>query len=316
MTKWAIIFAGLLLGILLGALFISLGSKNWAKNYWDSLKFISVFFVAFIVIASVAAFSMIVLGKNQRPISIGIMFALSGLAMVLGAPFIDRKMTIIGPPRLQEMAEILGTAGQGRKRFRILGLILILIGLPFFFTAPFLRNQDATVLLGWVLLVFINTAAGIVIVWTLITAFRMTKSYPEIARADRDVLMSLWPPVVIPLLGPPRAENWEQFKRRLAYLLNFRIRDAFALLIPQQKGQRIAWLGFIVLFIATFFFHHSRSSVLFDVLKSYKLSLLAFWSIALLVAYYVDAKIHRKFMAALQARVIELDSLEFKSGRT
>ena len=313
MSHWVIIFLGLLLGIPLAALFISLGSKNWAKSYRASLIYVLLSSVVLIFIVSAAAFSMIVLGKEGWPVSAGIIFSLTGLAMVLGAPWLDRRMTILSPPRLQEMTEIFGTAGHGRKSFRVLGLISILIGLPFFIAAPFLRNQDAAILLGWGLLAVINGGAGFAIVMGLITGYSMSESCSKIGEADRDALMSLWPPIVIPVLGPPRTSNWEQFKKRLIFQLDFRFRDVFALFVPQQKAQKIAWLGLLVLFISWFFLHPPRSSGLFNVLKLHKLSVLVSWSIALMVGYW-EAKVRRKFMAALQGRVDELDSSE-SAGR-
>ena len=163
-------------------------------------------------------------------------------------------------------------------------------------------------------MVGIYAGAVIIIVVELISILRMKRDQPGIVRADRNTLLGIWPPLVFPMIGPWRAPNWDLFKKRLSFQKSFRVRDAFAAFIPNQKVKRLVWLILFLILISFLlnpflFSRSSSSSPLFEFLIPYKFSMLGLWSIALL-AVYCDVRIRRNFMAALQDRVVELDSME------
>jgi len=313
MPDWMIGLLILFAVILFVPLFFSLASKSLGKSFWENLKMFFLSFIVLLAIIAITAFTMIFFGNDYWSVSAGIMFSLVGLALVVGAPYMERNRRITSPPRVQEIQDILYTPNEKVKIFRIPGWIVFCLGIPFYFATPFVGQTEPTFILGGILLVGIYAGAVIIIVVELITILRMKRNQPEIARADRNTLLGIWPPIVFPMIGPWRAANWELFKKRLSFQKSFRVRDAFAAFIPDQKVKRVVWLMlFLMLIIFLFrpflFPQNGSTSPLFEFLMPYKFSMLGLWSIALLGAY-CDVRIRRKFMAALQDRVVELDSV-------
>jgi len=310
MAVWLKIIIYLLFGILFMTVLFSLGSKNWARGFRESLKFVLLYIIVILVVISAMVLSMIFLDKNHRLVSFGVVFVLMGLAFIVGGPYRERTLKIIAPPRLLEYREAFGIADQSVKGG---GYVFIVMGLLFVFMTVFLPYQDPNILLEWTVLLVIYSAATLLIFKYLLSAIRMYRRFAMIGCVDRETLMTYWPPVVISLFGPQRTLDWEFFKKRLTYQVDFGVRKALLMMLPEQNFKRIIFLALLFIMIGLLFIPNSRPSHSPDPVTSalvlHKFSIAAIWIVALLMSFAAD-RIGRKFMAALQARVRELDSLE------